>query len=124
MEHWLATEAREGKLLCTLQRGKDLHVSESLILSLDAVWARLQSSVLDGFQAATAAGPLMQELLHGVCFVIESLAVSSAVTGLSNEDTRLLFQTAHPGGYHDIIGVDGAVLSVNGKGTMSGQLLS
>lgn len=38
------------------------------------------SSVLTGFQAATNAGPMCEEPMMGVCFVIEDFAVSAADT--------------------------------------------
>jgi hypothetical protein len=51
----------------------------------DRVWSRIASAVAAGFQVATAAGPLMQEPLHGVGVSIEKIEISrSALAGICN----------------------------------------
>jgi hypothetical protein len=42
---------------------------------LDAVWSRLHSSVVAGFQSTCVSGPLMQEPLHGVVFTVDTVRV-------------------------------------------------
>eukprot|EP00607_Mallomonas_marina_P002183 CAMPEP_0182435606 /NCGR_PEP_ID=MMETSP1167-20130531/76741_1 /TAXON_ID=2988 /ORGANISM="Mallomonas Sp, Strain CCMP3275" /LENGTH=1013 /DNA_ID=CAMNT_0024626845 /DNA_START=248 /DNA_END=3289 /DNA_ORIENTATION=+ len=102
-------EEKQGKLLHSIQRGQSVCRSEQLSVSFDEVWSRLQSSVLAGFQTTAAAGPLMLEQMHGVCFVIESVAVTAAVVGIALDEVEV---------------------SVNGNGSfssgmaVSGQLLS
>lgn len=59
----------EPSLLCA-REGSD---------EFDAIWTRLHSAVTTGFQMATAAGPLMHEPMHGVCFAVERVEVTRAV---------------------------------------------
>lgn len=48
----------------------------------DKIWNRIRGSVISGFQFATSSGPIMNEPLHGVGYVIESVAISyAAVSG-------------------------------------------
>jgi len=44
-----------------------------------AVFARLQSAIVTGFQMASAAGPLMHEPMHGLCFCLEKIDVALPV---------------------------------------------
>ena len=48
---WQAIESQDSKTVCKL--------------------AELDNSVVTGFQMATLAGPLCEEPLHGVCFIVE-----------------------------------------------------
>eukprot|EP01041_Mallomonas_annulata_P002880 gene2880-5646_t len=79
-----------GTILGTMKRGSPLYVSETLTLSFEAIWLRLHSAVLAGFQATSSSGPLMQEPLHGMCFVLEHIEVTAAFAGLGTEDINAL----------------------------------
>lgn len=39
-----------------------------------------ENSFLNGFQLSTLAGPLCEEPMHGVCFVVEEWSLSDADT--------------------------------------------
>ena len=82
------------------------------LLNFEVIWSRLRSSVQAGFQAATAAGPLMQEPMHGVCFLVESMSVSSSVVGLSSLSAEGTSEVQSPYTVSDSsIGINSSFLS-------------
>ena len=70
-----------GARIAVTAPGEDPPLLEALRGSVlfDRVWQRVSSAVIAGFQAAVAAGPLMHEPLHGVCFVVDALHASRAL---------------------------------------------
>ena len=103
-----------------------LRTQRSLFLH---VWSRIASAVAAGFQVVTAAGPLMQEPLHGVGFAVEKIEISrSAVSGsLTAADLESLgiSQTngeAISSSMSTASSTDGS--SSGGGGLMIGQLIS
>ena len=66
-------------------------VSSELTL-FGKIWSRFHNAVVAGFQSAVVAGPLMQESLYGVAFLVEKIELSAsarASCGVSNEDLRM-----------------------------------
>jgi ribosome assembly protein 1 len=58
--------------------------------SFAKVWERFHSAITTGFQLLSASGPLMQEPLYGVCFVIENIKITARCSGLLTSDIEML----------------------------------
>lgn len=114
-------ESRSGGLLGVVSRSGGGSSDELLKLTdFVRIWDRLNSSVTNAFQNVTASGPIMQEPMHGVVFVVESIAVTAAVAGLTQPETNALLR-----GSPECFGSDDSGSSVDAFGSLqSGQLIS
>ena len=86
-----------GARIAVVSSSEELPLREAPRISelFDRVWQRVSSAVVAGFQAVAAAGPLMHEPLHGVCFVIEDLTVDrSLLPFLSDSELGLLIPSS------------------------------
>ena len=61
--------------------------SESHSLS-DTSYREYDNSIINGFQLATSAGPLCEEPLMGVCFVIEDIIIDYGPQGEVDLDRK------------------------------------
>jgi ribosome assembly protein 1 len=106
-----------------------LRTQRSLFLH---VWSRIASAVAAGFQVVAAAGPLMQEPLHGVGFAVEKIEISrSALSGsLTSADLDLLGISQTTGEAAISSSMTSSASSTDGSssggggGLMIGQLIS
>lgn len=99
---------KENKLLPSTKGPSTLQSSDSPDILLDSqkplhvtfinqILTRLSSSISAGFQLCCASGPLMAEPLHGVCFVLEKMHITSQALCLSPEDFLKLTATCMDG---------------------------
>lgn len=86
------------------------------------IWYRMHNSVVAGFELCSSSGPLMQEPVHGVAFIVEymKLPLSLCLEILSRSELEALSLSS------TVIDVVAATGSSNGgvSSTLSGQMIA